>query len=125
MQNKGVSYFEECLTFGDLLLQDERRALYKYLLETNQDFYTVQAISLLDSRKCTRIIANGEASYFIKDNFISYSARKLNSDEISDDVRPQQFFSMDVLQVLSVFAILIYSNDITCSPVRVQNDDQF
>ena len=87
MQNKGVSYFEECLTFGDRLFQDERRALYKYLLETNKDFYTVQAISLLDSRKCTRIIANGEASYFIKDNFISYSARKLNSDEISDDVR--------------------------------------
>ena len=87
MQNKGVNYFEECLTFGDRLFQDERRALYKYLLETNKDFYTVQANSLLDSKKCTRIIANGEASYFVKDNYVSYSARKLNSDDISDDVR--------------------------------------
>lgn len=82
-----MSYFEECLTFGDRLFQDERRALYKYLLETNKDFYTVQANSLLDSRKCTRKIANGEAIYFVKDNYVSYSARKLNSDDISDDVR--------------------------------------
>lgn len=82
-----MSYFEECLTFGDRLFQDERRALYKYLLETNKDFYTVQANFLLDSRKCTRVIANGEASYFVKDNYVSYSARKLNSDDISDDVR--------------------------------------
>ena len=87
MQNRDVSYFEECLIFGDHLFQDERRALYKYLLETNKDFYVVQAHSLLDSRKCTRKIANGEASYFVKDNYVSYSARKLNSDDISDDIR--------------------------------------
>ncbi len=87
MQNKCVSYFEECLIFGDSLFQEERRALYKYLLETNKDFYTVQANSLLVSRKCTRTIANGEASYFIKDSYVSYSAHKLNSDDISDDVR--------------------------------------
>ena len=87
MQNNGVSYFEECLTFGDRLFQDERRALYKYLPETNKDFYAVQANSLLDSGKCTRIIANSEAIYFVKDNYVSYSARKLNSGDILDDVR--------------------------------------
>lgn len=82
-----MSYFEECLIFGDRLFQEERRALYKYLLETNKDFYSVQAISLLASRKCTRIIANGEASYIVKGNYVSYSARKLNSDDISEDIR--------------------------------------
>lgn len=87
MQNKGVSYFEECLTFGDRLFQDERRALYKYLLETNKDFYTVQANSLLNTSKCTRVIANGEANYSVKDNFVSYSAHKLSSNYISEDVR--------------------------------------
>ena len=87
MQNNGVSYFEECLTSGDRLFQDERRALYKYLLETNKEFYTIQANSLLDSRECTRVIANGEASYFVKGNYVSYSARKLNSDDISADIR--------------------------------------
>ena len=61
--------------------------LYKYLLETNKDFYTVQADSLLNASKCTRVIANGEANYFVKDNFVSYSAHKLGSNDISEDVR--------------------------------------
>jgi hypothetical protein len=87
VQNKGVSYFEECLTFGDRLFQDERRALYKYLLETNKEFYKSQANSLLNSKKCTRAIANGEIIYLVKENYVSYSARKLNSDDISADIR--------------------------------------
>ena len=43
-----MSYFEECLTSGGLLFQEERRALYKYLLEINKDFYVSQANLLLD-----------------------------------------------------------------------------
>ena len=87
MHNKGVSYFEECLKFGDMLLQDERRALYKYLLETNRDLYTFQANELLDVGKVSRIIADGESSYFVSNNYVSYSARQLHSDEISTDIR--------------------------------------
>ena len=49
MHNKGVSYFEQCLISGGLLFQEERRALYKYLLEINKDFYTNQAQLLLET----------------------------------------------------------------------------
>ena len=87
MHNKGVSYFEECLTSGGLLFQEERRALYKYLLEINKDFYVNQANLLLDNGITTRNIANGEATYFLKDRKVNYSARELNSDEIQSELR--------------------------------------
>lgn len=87
MHNKGVSYFEECLTSGGLLFQEERRALYKYLLEINKDFYANQANLLLDIGITTRSIANGEATFFLRDKKVNYSARELNSDEIQSDLR--------------------------------------
>lgn len=87
VHNRSVSYFEQCLTFGDQLLQEERRALYKYLLESNKDFYTVQADTLLDEGMVSRIIANGEATYSVKDSFVTYSAGRLQSENFSQDVR--------------------------------------
>ena len=87
MHNKGVSYFEECLTSGGLLFQEERRGLYKYLLEINRDFYASQAHILLDKGIAIRSIANGEATFIFKDRKVSYSARKLKSDEIQSEVR--------------------------------------
>ena len=87
MHNKGVSYFEECLTSGGLLFQEERRALYKYLLEINKDFYVSQANLLLDEGITTRSIANGEAIYFLKEKKVNYSARELNSEEIQSELR--------------------------------------
>jgi hypothetical protein len=87
VHNNGVSYFEECLKSGGLSFQEERRALYKYLLEINRDFYTNQAQRLLETGMAIRIIANGEATYNLKDRKVNYSARKLNSDEIQSEVR--------------------------------------
>jgi hypothetical protein len=87
VHNKGVSYFEECLTSGGLLFQEERRALYKYLLEINRDFYAHQAHILLDDGIVIRSIANGEATFILRDRKVNYSARKLNSDEIQSEVR--------------------------------------
>lgn len=87
MHNKGVSYFEECLTSGGLRFQEERRALYKYLLEINGEFYIKQANLLLDNGIATRNIANGEASFTLKDRKVNYSAKKLGSNEIQSDLR--------------------------------------
>lgn len=87
MHNKGVSYFEECLTSGGLLFQEERRGLYKYLLEINRDFYANQAHILLEKGTVTRSIANGQATYVLKDRKVNSSARMLNSDEIHFEVR--------------------------------------
>jgi hypothetical protein len=87
VHNKGVSYFEQCLTSGGLLFQEERRALYTYLLEINRDFYTNQAKMLLGKGMAIRIIANGEATYILKDGMVSYSARKLDSDDVQSEIR--------------------------------------
>ena len=82
-----MSYFEECLKQGNWLFQDVRRALYRYLLEMNKELYSQQAIVLLRTGKLTRTIANGEAIYSIKNSYVSYSAHKLNSMEISSNIR--------------------------------------
>jgi hypothetical protein len=87
VHNKGVSYFEQCLTSGGLLFQEERRALYSYLLEINRDFYTNQAQLLLETGMTIRIIANGEATYNLKNRKVSYSARKLNSNDVQYEIR--------------------------------------
>ena len=114
-----VSYFEECLTSGGLLFQEERRALYKYLLEINKVFYVNQANLLLDKGTTTRSIANGEATYFLKDRKVNYSARQLNSDEIQYDLREikltrirkfnirklEKFFAQCDVDVISNFPI--------------------
>jgi len=87
VHNKGVSYFEQCLTSGGLRFQEERRALYKYLLEINRDFYTNQAQMLLGTGLAIRTIANGEATFNLKNRKVNYSARKLNSDDVQSEVR--------------------------------------
>lgn len=107
VHNKGVSYFEDCLKLGDMLLRDERRALYKYLLDVNSDLYSSQAISLLNSGNFTRRIANGEACYFFKDGVVSYSARRLDSNEVSTDIREIQlsrFFPLNLRLLRKYFA---------------------
>ena len=114
-----MSYFEECLTSGGLLFQEEERALYKYLLEINKDFYISQANLLLDKGITTRCIANGEATFFLKDRKVNYSARELNSDEIQSELREikltrikrynirklERFFAQCDVDVISNFPI--------------------
>ena len=92
-----MSYFEQCLTFGDRLLQEERRALYKYLLESNKDFYKLQAKTLLAEGKVSRSIANGKAVYSVKDSIVTYSAYGLQSEIFSIDVRQIRLSKFRVL----------------------------
>ena len=102
VHNRGVSYFEQCLTFGDQLLQEERRALYKYLLESNKEFYTVQAKTLLEKGKISRSIANGEAVYSVKDSFVTYSVGQLQSENFSQDVRQIKLNRFRVLNIIKL-----------------------
>jgi len=82
-----MSYLEECLTLGGWLSQDDRRALYKYFLESNSGVYETQAKLLVTDGKLTKTIANGEISYFVKKGKVNYSARKLDSDEYTYEIR--------------------------------------
>ena len=82
-----MSYLEECLTLGGWLSQNDRRALYKYFLESNSAGYETQAKLLVADGKLTKTIANGEIFYFVKKGKVSYSARKVDSDEYTYEIR--------------------------------------
>lgn len=82
-----MSYLEECLTLGGWLSQDDRRALYKYFLESNDEIYKNQVKSLVTDGKLTKTIANGEISYFVNNGKVNYSARRVDSDEYTYDIR--------------------------------------
>ena len=107
VHNRSVSYFEHCLTFGDQLLQEERRALYKYLLESNKDFYKLQAKKMLAEGEVSRFIANGKAIYSVKDSFVTYSAYGLQGEIFSQDVRQirlSKFRSLNLIKLRKFFA---------------------
>ena len=87
MHNKTVSYFEECLRLGEWLSEVDRRALYKYLLESNQDAYRVQANVLLNNATLNKTIANGEVIFSLKARRVYYKARKIGSTEFTSEMR--------------------------------------
>jgi hypothetical protein len=82
-----MKYLEECLTLGDWLSEDDRLALYKYFLQSNSENYRTQASLLLQNGKLTKTMANGEISYLVKKGKVNYSARKLDSDEFTFEIR--------------------------------------
>lgn len=82
-----MSYFEEFLRLGEWLSQDDRRALYKYLLLSNKETYEVQANLLLNNAKLNKTIANGEILYSIKNGRVNYIAREITSDEFTPEMR--------------------------------------
>ena len=82
-----MSYFEEFLRFGEWLSQDDRRALYKYLLLSNKETYEDQANLLLNNARLTKTIANGEILYSVKNNRVNYIAREIASDEFTPEMR--------------------------------------
>lgn len=82
-----MSYFEECLSLGEWLSEADRRALYKYLLESNKDTYETQANFLLNNLTLNKTIANGEITLSIKDGRARYSANKLGSTDRTLEMR--------------------------------------
>ena len=107
MHNKTVSYFEECLRLGEWLSEADRRALYKYLLESNQETYEAQANLLLKNSRFNKTIAKGEVFLAIKDGYVGYSARELGSTNFTSEMRKMKLFgirSMDIGRLKKFFA---------------------
>ena len=82
-----MSYFEKCLGLGEWLSEEDRRALYKYLLVSNKEVYKVQANSLLRNATLKKTIVNGEILYSVKNGRVNYIARELGSDEFTPEMR--------------------------------------
>lgn len=105
-----MSYFEECLRLGEWLSEADRRALYRYLLECNQETYKTQANLLLNNSKFNKTIANGEIFLTIKDRYISYTARELGSTNFTSEMRKMKLFGIRLMDISRLKKFLAQSD---------------
>jgi hypothetical protein len=119
MQNRKVTFYEECLTLGRFLSRAEKEALYKYLLETKRNTYRAGAKTLLQDDFLTVYVANGEIQYGIEDKHVHYVAREINSAEFCPAIRKlslhvpkflkvirlERFFAQAEVDILSNFPL--------------------
>jgi hypothetical protein len=94
-----MSFYEELLTLGQHLHEHERLALYKFLLQTKDNTYKSDAFELLNSGELRNSIANGEIFYSLKDNVVSYSARKSGSTAFQEDLRKVKLSHISKLRI--------------------------
>ena len=92
-----MSYFEECLRLGEWLSEADRRALYRYLLESNKENYMAQANLLLENSSLKKKIANGEVVYTLQSNQVTYKARKIGSVEFTSEMRKMQLMGIQLI----------------------------
>lgn len=97
-----MSYFEECLRLGEWLSEADRRALYRYLLESNNVTYGVQANLLLKNSILNRKIANGEVIYTLQNNQVTYKAKKIGSVEFTPEMRKIKLMRIQIIDVQSL-----------------------
>jgi hypothetical protein len=94
-----MNFYEELLTLGQHLHERELLALYKFLLKTKDSGYKSDAFELLNSGELRSSIANGEIIYSLKDNVVSYSARKSGSSEYQVDLRQEKLSHISKLRI--------------------------
>ena len=92
-----MSYFEECLRLGEWLSEADRRALYRYLLESNKENYKAQANLLLENSSLNKKIANGEVVYTVLNSLVTYKARKIGSDEFTSEMRKMNLIGIPII----------------------------
>jgi hypothetical protein len=114
-----MSLFEEHLTLGQWLSEEERLALYKYLLIFHREKYNLDYEKLVSVKSVATSFANGEILYSIHANEVSYKSRKMGSELYSSENRTlslaqsnlnnrkklHRFFAQAELDVLRNFPI--------------------
>jgi hypothetical protein len=114
-----MSLFERYLELGHAIDQEEKLAIYKYLLLTKEVEYRKDAKELLGKGELLKDFANGEIKYFSHHGQISYIAREKNSLEYSTEVRSmhvgyikhfaiariERFFAQSEVDVMSNFPV--------------------
>lgn len=82
-----MSLFEEYLTIGPWLAEEQRRDLYKYLLLTRQEKYQQDTKVLISNGFLESSFANGKILYSIDNSVISYKSKKFGETEYGDVIR--------------------------------------
>ncbi|CAN2170775.1 hypothetical protein MCEMZLE14_00058 [Candidatus Nanopelagicaceae bacterium] len=80
-------FYDELLTLGQHLHERERLALYRFLIENKSDTYKSNALQLFKSKQLKSVIANGEITYSLKGDIVSYSTRKNGTLAYQENVR--------------------------------------
>lgn len=105
-----MSYFEECLRLGEWLSEADRRALYKYLLESNQETYEVQANLLLKNLTLNKKVANGEIFLSIENRTVGYTARELGSSHLTSEMRKMKLVGLRFMNIRRLKKFLAQSD---------------
>ena len=82
-----MSFYEELLTLGQWLQPAEKLALYRFLLESQQNRYLEESGLLLKNGKLETSISNGKISYLMNESTVSYAATKKGTEERYDNFR--------------------------------------
>ena len=102
-----MSLFEEYLTLGPWLAEEQRRDLYKFLLKTRRDIYQLDSEVLLQNRILDTLFANGAILYLINDNAISYKTKRVDEPAYGDEVRSlrlRRFNFLNTARIRKFFA---------------------
>lgn len=94
-----MSFYEELLSRGQHLYQEDRYALYKYLLESNRNRYMEQISILMKEGSLNSFIANGEIAYAFSDGCVSYSTKMRGDGDLQRDVRRLRITSFPLLRI--------------------------
>lgn len=94
-----MSLFEQFLNKGQFLDEEERLALYKFLLVNQSDRYALDAKKLLKERQLVSYIARGEILYRIDSGRVSYNSRVIGSEEFNEHVRDLKLGPIELLNV--------------------------
>ena len=94
-----MSFYEDLLSRGQHLYQDDRYALYRYLLISNQARYEEQVSKLVEGGSITSSVANGEILYIYSHGRLSYSARKKGEENLQEEVRHIQVNSLPQIRL--------------------------
>lgn len=102
-----MSFYEELLSLGQHMHDQERSALYKFLLESEKSRIYSLSNDLLQNGQSRESIANGEIIYSMKGNRVTYSVRKLGTSYIYENIRevnPGFFQAMKIKKVMRFIA---------------------
>jgi hypothetical protein len=94
-----MSFYEELLTLGQHLHERERLALYKFLVESKSKTYKSDALKLINSKELISAIANGEIVYTLNGKKVSYSARRIGTTPLQENIRTLKLSNVRMFRI--------------------------
>lgn len=102
-----MSLFEEYLSRGFWMSEEERLAIYKYLLKTKETFYKSQANKLINEKFLQGYFANGEIAYSLYKGVVSFKTRKIGESDFEGEhrsIKLSKFGKLSIRKLIKFFA---------------------